>query len=131
MASWRGHRHAGRGSAAATPAAGHPILAWARRVVPAHAGPVAIALTVPGPGRVILRGTYGKPSRAACRGTTTVTSAREVTVTCRLTRSFGVLLARHGRRIPHEARFASPTGGVEAIARSLELRRWPTHPSSS
>jgi hypothetical protein len=129
---------AGTGApAAGTPAATHaaaakPILAWARRVHTAHAGrPVAIRLTVPGPGRVILRGSYGKPRRAACRGATTVTNARDVTVICHLTRSFGALLARHGRRIQLEVRFAAATGAVEAIARSLELRRWPTHPSSS
>jgi len=109
-----------------------PRLGWGRSFHPAHLpGAIPIRLEVPGPGRLILHGSYGKDASTACRATTEVAAAQEVTVACRLAGPFASLLARRWRRVRLDARFMSAAGGVEAIARSLELRRWPTHPSSS
>ncbi|HTT95028.1 MAG TPA: CotH kinase family protein [Solirubrobacterales bacterium] len=98
----------------------------------AHRGDsIALRLDVPGPGRAILRGSYGNRAWAACRGSAAVSDAGVATVACDFTGRFSSLLRRRWRRIRLDARFVSSTGSVEAIARSLELRRWPTHPSSS
>jgi hypothetical protein len=121
------------GAAAASSApAPHAALAWIPAVHRGHSGAsFSVRLAVPGPGRVVLRGVYGKAADEACRGTAEVTATREATVVCDLNGRFAALLQRHWRRIQLDARFVAAAGSVEAIARSLELRRWPTHPSSS
>ena len=109
-----------------------PRLAWVSVVRRGRAvDPVSISLQLPGPGRVMLRGTYGKAAREACHGAATVGAGGQTTVTCQLRDRFALLLERRARRIRLHVRFVPEAGSVEAIARSVELRRWPTYPSSS
>lgn len=112
--------------------AANPTLAW--KALLRHArprDPIVVRLDAPGSGRVTLRGTYGTAASPACSGSAVTTAAAQVTITCALTRPFAALLARRWRRIELGVSFVKATGGIEAIARSLKLRRWPTHPSSS
>lgn len=148
------------GTSAATspagPAAGTPPTSGRIKLLHWHrsGGSVAVRLEAPGPGRFVVRGSYGKAGSTACRGAVTVEAAGTMAVDCRLTHRFAVLLRRRAHRISLEARFVPAAGAVESVVRtirlssrrpsprepghrprrsprSLELRRWPTHPSSS
>jgi CotH kinase protein len=84
---------------------------------------VSARLEVPGAGRLLVRGIYGKGGTAACRGSATAADAGRVTVKCRLTSRFADLLTERWRRIDLRAHFVAAGGRTARTARSIRLAR--------
>jgi CotH kinase protein len=89
-----------------------------------HAGDsISVRLKVPGRGRLVVRGSYGKGRAEACRGTAKTSGAGKVTVACRFTRRFAALLDQRWRRIRLDARFVAAGGARAQVDRVIGLPR--------
>lgn len=110
------------GGAAVSPAPSPQVsrIAFAPGSRKAHS--ISLRLQVTGPGRVVVRGSYGRDGAVACRGAATATAAGEATVVCRFTRRFAALLASRWRRIHVTAGFA-PSDGSATADHLIRLRK--------
>ncbi len=84
---------------------------------------VSIVLEAPGPGRLAVEGTAGKPAKTACKGSATATAAGRVKVVCHLTGRFAALLHKRWRRVSLDVRFRPSGGAPEDVRQSINLRR--------
>jgi spore coat protein CotH len=84
---------------------------------------IAVAVDVPGPGRVTVEGRFGRPAKTACAGKSVATAAGGMEVSCRLSDRFADLLRHRWRRLRLEVRYASDGGAAQHLRRAIRLAR--------